>query len=413
MPFSDTIKVPLFSELSKAFMPKIFISYRRADSQTIAGRIYDHLVREFGDENVFKDTFDISPGDDFRGTIREQVAQCDVLLVLIGNSWLTITEANSSTPRLDNPEDWVRIEVETGLQRGNVRVIPVLVQNAPMPAPSQLPISLRELAFRNSITVREDPDFQSDVRKLATSLGSTAPKQPVTKPVPVRQDESRGMSKAVKFTLIGLASVILVALIVVIVPSLLNQPKVTSTVAPTDTAVLVTSVSIPLQTNPSSTFLPTLSATIVNASVPQTLIQPVIASGSTELTLITSEKSVVLYVPQTTNLTGFQLTAFISGTATPILLTDYFDSLKLASGITPSDTCFVLTLEGSADRLPLACNTAGDDGRVFKHELSDSDRFWYDGIRNLQRDLAIYKDGTATGVVCPASQPTCKFDWQI
>src|SRR5512145_800274 len=115
-------------------MTRIFISYRRSDSATIAGRIYDRLAAAFTENNVFKDSYGIQPGEDFRGKIREQIATCDVVLVIIGSTWLSVTEAdNPRLRRLDNPADWVRVEVETGLQRDKAVVIPLLVGGASMP----------------------------------------------------------------------------------------------------------------------------------------------------------------------------------------------------------------------------------------------------------------------------------------
>ncbi|MBL8154175.1 MAG: SUMF1/EgtB/PvdO family nonheme iron enzyme [Anaerolineae bacterium] len=154
-------------------MSHIFISYRRADSRKDAGRIYDRLVEAFGKPNVFKDVDDIPMGRDFRGVLREAVAQCDVQLVIIGKSWLTITDEKGQR-RLDNPGDFVRIEVETALQRDHCLVIPVLVDNASMPGADELPLELRELAFKNATPVRDDPDFHNDVTKIIRSLGGTA-----------------------------------------------------------------------------------------------------------------------------------------------------------------------------------------------------------------------------------------------
>ncbi len=152
-------------------MTRIFISYRRSDSATIAGRIYDRLAGEFGEDNVFKDSYGIVPGEDFRGKIREQVALCDVLLVVIGPAWLHVTEQNNpGLRRLDNPNDWVRLEVETGLQRRGAVVIPVLVSGAAIPPESELPASLRELAYRNALSVRDDPDFRGDMNRLIEAI---------------------------------------------------------------------------------------------------------------------------------------------------------------------------------------------------------------------------------------------------
>jgi hypothetical protein len=94
------------------------------------------------------------------------------VLVIIGESWLTVTEKdNSLLRRLDNPNNWVRFEVETGLQTSCTTVIPVLVQNASMPPVDALPLSLRELAFKHGISVRDDPDFDNDVARLIQGLG--------------------------------------------------------------------------------------------------------------------------------------------------------------------------------------------------------------------------------------------------
>jgi len=150
-------------------MPKIFISYRRADSRKDAGRIYDRLIQSFGKDNVFKDVDSIPLGKDFRGVLREAVAECDVLLAVLGKQWLTI-KAEDGSRRLDNPNDFVRIEIESGLQRDKCLVIPVLVDHAPMPNADDLPLSLRELAFKNATIVRDDPDFHKDVNKIISAL---------------------------------------------------------------------------------------------------------------------------------------------------------------------------------------------------------------------------------------------------
>ena len=150
-------------------MPKIFISYRRADSRKDAGRLYDRLAQAFGHDNVFKDVDDIPFGSDFRGVIAEAVSGCDVLLALIGRQWVSVKNEDGQR-RLDNSGDFVRIEIETGLQRDQCTVIPVLVDSAPMPGSSDLPDSLRELAYKNAIIVRDDPDFHRDVDRLISDL---------------------------------------------------------------------------------------------------------------------------------------------------------------------------------------------------------------------------------------------------
>lgn len=147
---------------------KIFISYRRADSTYLIGRIRDRLISAFGDQNVFRDLDNIPSGVDFRSVLEEETNECDVLLVVIGPQWAGITDANGSK-RLFDPCDYNRIEVETGLKRlsqDNVAVIPVLVMNAQMPSPGELPESLAQLTFQNAISIRNDPDFNHDIEKL-------------------------------------------------------------------------------------------------------------------------------------------------------------------------------------------------------------------------------------------------------
>jgi WD40 repeat protein len=150
-------------------MVKIFISYRRADSRKDAARIYDRLVEAFGKENIFKDVNDIPIGSDFRGVLREAVAACDVQLVIIGRQWLDVTDEEGNR-RLDNPGDFVRIEVESALQRDRCLVVPVLVDHTSMPRADALPPDLRELAFKNATVVRDDPDFHNDVTRIIDAL---------------------------------------------------------------------------------------------------------------------------------------------------------------------------------------------------------------------------------------------------
>jgi hypothetical protein len=174
-------------------MPEIFISYRRADSQAIADRMYEHLSRVFGDRNIFKDVDDIPLGADFRKTLQERVLACDVLLVVIGREWAA-ARYDDGRRRIDDPNDFVRIEVEAGLQRDDVLVIPVMVNNAPMPAPDSLPDSLRDLAYRNAIQVRNDPDFRNDIARLSARLQdylkSRRPARRAARRVPVAAADS-------------------------------------------------------------------------------------------------------------------------------------------------------------------------------------------------------------------------------
>jgi hypothetical protein len=155
---------------------RIFISYRRQDSAGYSGRLFDRLSNRFGQSNIFMDIDAIELGVDFVQRIQEAVSSCDVLLAVIGPTWLTVTSANGQ-PRLSDPNDFVRVEVQTALQR-DIRVIPLLVQGAQMPNASELPPELAPLARRNGMGI-EHVSFDSDVNLLITKLekmlGVTAP----------------------------------------------------------------------------------------------------------------------------------------------------------------------------------------------------------------------------------------------
>lgn len=150
-------------------MSKVFISYRRADSNDITGRIYDRFVNAFGENNVFKDVNNILAGRDFRSVLRDVATSCDIMLVIIGPTWIDITN-NNGIPRLDEPDDFVRLEVEIGLQRNDVLVVPVLVNGAVPPQASQLPPSLQQLAYNHAFSVRNDPNFHTDISRLIKQL---------------------------------------------------------------------------------------------------------------------------------------------------------------------------------------------------------------------------------------------------
>jgi hypothetical protein len=150
-------------------MSRIFISYRRQDSATMTGRIYDRLESALGGNRVFRDIDDISPGEDFRAKLAKEINKSDVLLVIIGPKWETITNAEGKR-RLDDPNDFVRLEVEAGLRRADTIVIPVLAEGAAMPSPDKLPETMRELCYRNAVNVRQDPDFHRDIQKLIKNL---------------------------------------------------------------------------------------------------------------------------------------------------------------------------------------------------------------------------------------------------
>lgn len=163
-------------------MPAVFISYRRADSASAAGRIDDQLVARFGRATVFKDVDSIPPGVDFARYIEDAIQQSAVALVIIGPHWLTAS-VGPFQRRLDDPADFVRIEIETAARLG-VPIIPLLVDGATMPPAARLPTSLRLLASLNALPVRPDPDFHRDMGRVTVAVERLMNGPPPTPPTP-------------------------------------------------------------------------------------------------------------------------------------------------------------------------------------------------------------------------------------
>ena len=149
-------------------MPTIFISYRRSDSQDVTGRIYDRLVTRFTQKDVFKDVDSIPLGVSFAIHIRQMLRKTGVVLVVIGPTWVNARDEQGQR-RLDDANDFVRLEVEIALRAG-MPVVPVLVSHAAMPQASDLPASLQKLVARNGIAVRPDPDFNNDIARLISGI---------------------------------------------------------------------------------------------------------------------------------------------------------------------------------------------------------------------------------------------------
>jgi hypothetical protein len=147
---------------------RILISYRRADSADVTGRIYDRLAQRFGKDLIFKDVDSIPLGLDFREHVSDVVGRCNLLLVVVGDQWLSASDPGGAR-RLDDPKDMVRIEIEAALQR-RIPVVPVLVRGASVPEENELPPSLAGLAYRNGIKIRSDPDFHRDMDRLIAGM---------------------------------------------------------------------------------------------------------------------------------------------------------------------------------------------------------------------------------------------------
>ncbi len=147
----------------------VFVGYRRNDAANIAGRIYDRLTEALGPKAVFKDVDTLPIGQDFGEHIIQVLSQCRVFLALIGPNWLDAHDSQGQR-RLNDPTDWVRIEIETALRTPSLQVIPVLVGGATMPQADELPDSLRSICRLNAATVRRDPDFHRDMDRLIAAL---------------------------------------------------------------------------------------------------------------------------------------------------------------------------------------------------------------------------------------------------
>ncbi|MGB3764940.1 MAG: TIR domain-containing protein, partial [Phormidesmis sp.] len=147
----------------------IFISYRRTDSNPDTGRIYDRLVASFGETQVFKDTASIPLGVGLTEYINQSISQCQIVLAIIGKTWISATEKEDGTQRLANPKDFVRIELELALKRG-ITVVPVFLDGVSLPKPSQLPESLHPLLELNGIEIGHDPRFDADIERLVKDL---------------------------------------------------------------------------------------------------------------------------------------------------------------------------------------------------------------------------------------------------
>ncbi len=151
-------------------MRRIFVSYRRDDSKADAGRICDHLVDRFGKNQVFFDIDTIPPGEDFIQYLRAKVSKCDVLVAVIGKQWLAATD-ETGTRRLDNPNDFVRLEIAGALKR-NIPVFPILIDGADMPRAQDLPDELASLSRQQAIELRH-LGFRQQLQLLIRAIEDT------------------------------------------------------------------------------------------------------------------------------------------------------------------------------------------------------------------------------------------------
>src|SRR4029453_11169573 len=178
----------------------IFISYRREDSSGHVLALLPALRKQFGDR-IFKDPDNIPPGEDFVKFIKHELQSCSVLLAIIGKDWLTVRDPRLRTRRLDNPDDFLRVELATALGTDRIRVIPVLIERATMPAAMDLPEDIAALAQRNALEL-SDVRWESDVQLLIQAIqracaGPVATAEPPTPQWPELQDVQKRRAREI------------------------------------------------------------------------------------------------------------------------------------------------------------------------------------------------------------------------
>jgi hypothetical protein len=182
----------------------IILSYRREDSAGVTGRIFDRLAQEFGTDRVFMDIDSMPAGVDFHDHLQEMLEGCGALLVVIGKSWRS--QRKGQPARIMDPDDWVRIEVETALDRG-IPVVPLLIDGASLPNRDQLPESLWPLLRRNALPIDSGRDFHAQlsrlVRDLRLQLDPDTASTGVVTPTPISQTLIGSPSQTLNWKAIG------------------------------------------------------------------------------------------------------------------------------------------------------------------------------------------------------------------
>lgn len=146
----------------------LFTSYRRRDTAFATGRIYDRLTDRFGKRRIIMDVHSIRAGEDFRDYVEHVLPHCRAVLAVIGPNWHIDPEADGRR-YLEDPRDMVGFELACALRHG-VKVVPVLIGTAQMPASDELPDALKRIPSLQAIPIRSDPDFDRDICRLMADL---------------------------------------------------------------------------------------------------------------------------------------------------------------------------------------------------------------------------------------------------
>ena len=164
----DTDPVAAAARETDDGVTRIFISYRRSDTQAHANGLFDGLATRLPEASIFMDLDSIPAGVDFEDHIRAEIDRCDVVLVVIGDDWLA-PDTQSGERRIDDPEDFVRLEIENALTNPGVVVIPLLVEGARMPSSTHLPEDIKRLARINALEMN-DTRWRSDMSRLVARV---------------------------------------------------------------------------------------------------------------------------------------------------------------------------------------------------------------------------------------------------
>ncbi|MFF8015733.1 TIR domain-containing protein [Streptomyces sp. NPDC007929] len=162
--------------------PRIFINFRRADTDTTGPHLDTMLRKEFGDEAVFRDQRSIEKGAHFPDEIKGALRKCDLLLAVMGHRWATVTDGNDRRC-IDNPEDWVRKEIALALALG-IKVMPVRVDGAKVPDAAELPDDIRDLSTKQGEFFRphqehiDFPPLLDAIHKAVPDLRRRRPRRP-------------------------------------------------------------------------------------------------------------------------------------------------------------------------------------------------------------------------------------------
>jgi len=260
----------------------IFINYRREDAAGHAGRLFDSLGNHFAGR-LFMDVDTLEAGVDFVDAIEQAVGSCEALIVVIGREWLTVKD-KAGRRRLDDPADFVRLEVEAALAR-RIRVIPVLVQDAPMPGAEELPASLARLARRNAIEL-SDARWAYDADRLAHAIQeileeNEPPPRPLPPPGPPAVPTPLAKPQGPRVWLLSLAALALVAAGVLVSVAWTGQTPgraariQPSPVRPQDSGAVAVSVGAPAPVAPQVPGTPQVPARVEPiANPPAVVVDP-------------------------------------------------------------------------------------------------------------------------------------------